>query len=269
MLRNLVIFLALLAAGPASGATLPPGAIEGVDWLSAPSGRDMANYYPDKANRKEISGWATIVCRVTKEGRLTGCQAAAEGPEGYDFGAATVAASKLFRMSPTTADGKSVEGAIVSVPMVWVLGGTLPPKSYRPGDPAMLVTVSPANSGGGERVFSCPSQSVPDRKCQAHLFDWAKQPLAHEIEPLVRKAAPGKSVMECTVGSTGQLSKCQATGSHPAEMDLELLKLANAFQAPSTASDKTPTADNRVVLSFDWKAIARYLDVYEAVRTGR
>jgi protein TonB len=43
------------------------------DWLRKPTGEDMARYYPDRAQRMNIEGRATISCTVTANGTLSNC----------------------------------------------------------------------------------------------------------------------------------------------------------------------------------------------------
>ena len=68
-------------------------------------------------------GKATIKCSVTAKGTLENCSIASEDPEGFGFGTAAMRMAKLFKMKPSTADGQSVDGAEVSIPIAFRLGG--------------------------------------------------------------------------------------------------------------------------------------------------
>jgi protein TonB len=96
--------------------------ISNPNWISAPNGDDLADLYPDRAQRMEVGGHAVIHCTVTVKGTLTNCSVVSETPAGYDFGAQTVKASKRWKMKPAEVDGKAVEGS-VTIPLTWKLAG--------------------------------------------------------------------------------------------------------------------------------------------------
>ncbi len=99
--------------------TDPANVIQSPHWIRRPSGNDVASLFPRAAIQKGLSGKATIVCRILVNGRLTACAVVEETPLGMGFGEATVRLAPLFQMAPTTADGKSVEGGTVRIPLVW------------------------------------------------------------------------------------------------------------------------------------------------------
>lgn len=90
-------------------------------WIRRPSGNDMARVYPRVAVSANASGRATMVCRILATGRLTDCDVVEETPPGMGFGEATIRLAPYFQMSTTTADGKSVEGGTIRVPLIWRL----------------------------------------------------------------------------------------------------------------------------------------------------
>ena len=83
----------------------------------------MARYYPSRAAEREQEGRATISCKVTASGNLTGCSIVSESPKGAGFGSAAMQLSRLFRMSPRTVNGEATEGGTVRVPITFQLGG--------------------------------------------------------------------------------------------------------------------------------------------------
>lgn len=89
------------------------------DWARKPSGEDMARYYPDRAQRMEVSGRATISCTVTEQGTLENCTVVSESPADMGFGDAAIRLSRLFLMKPRTLDGSPVAGGQVTVPLVF------------------------------------------------------------------------------------------------------------------------------------------------------
>ncbi|KSB90847.1 hypothetical protein AS593_11590 [Caulobacter vibrioides] len=70
------------------------------DWQRKPTADQMARYYPERAQREDVGGLATIGCMVGKGGRLTDCKVLKETPEGYGFGKAAVKLSAEFEMTP-------------------------------------------------------------------------------------------------------------------------------------------------------------------------
>jgi TonB family protein len=91
------------------------------DWMSQPTGDEIADLYPDAARARGIQGAAIIQCQVARSGGLTDCVSLQEAPLGEGFGEATVKVARHFVVRPTF-DGKSVEGGIVLIPMRWRLG---------------------------------------------------------------------------------------------------------------------------------------------------
>jgi len=98
-----------------------PAAIQNPDWLRRPSADDMARFYPDRAERMNIEGRATIACTVDAKGALQACGVVSETPDDQDFGQAALRMSKLFRMRPMTVDGEPVAGGTVRIPIRFVL----------------------------------------------------------------------------------------------------------------------------------------------------
>lgn len=105
-------------------------------WIRGPSGNDLAAVYPARAIRLGLSGRAVLGCRITEEGDLRGCTVESEAPEDYGFGAAALKLAAKFRMSSTTISGKSVEGSVIHIPILFRVPGGPPP----PPLPAPLPT---------------------------------------------------------------------------------------------------------------------------------
>ena len=95
----------------------PPRVITKPDWVHLPSADDFARFYPDRAQRLEFSGSATISCTVSASGTLYGCEVMSEEPPDMGFGQAAIKMSKFFKMKPQTTDGAAVEGATLLLPL--------------------------------------------------------------------------------------------------------------------------------------------------------
>ena len=110
-----------VAAAPRPPEPPRPSIITYPDWSRRPNAEDLARYYPERAQRLEREGRATITCKVKANGTLEGCTLVSEDPPDMGFGDATLRASRLFKMRPQTKDGQPVDGGTVRIPLVWKL----------------------------------------------------------------------------------------------------------------------------------------------------
>jgi TonB family protein len=105
--------------GAAPAAPSPPRKFAAPDWERMPDAEQMASYFPPAALAQHASGRVRMTCKVRANGTLTDCAIVKETPPGLGFGQATLAVAKYFKMRPTMMNGRSVEGAMVSVSINW------------------------------------------------------------------------------------------------------------------------------------------------------
>lgn len=88
-------------------------------WVEAPSYAALVAAYPPKAMEMRLGGRATLDCQFDRTGRLRGCVTITEEPRQRGFANAAMSLTKLFRAPATLADGHSIEGLSVQIPVVF------------------------------------------------------------------------------------------------------------------------------------------------------
>ena len=77
----------------------------------------MARYYPERAQRLGLSGYAQIRCVVNALGRMQSCTVVMETPQDNAFGQAALKLSRLFSVPRRTASGATTAGRSVDIPI--------------------------------------------------------------------------------------------------------------------------------------------------------
>ena len=197
-----LMWTSLACAQPVGAQTLagpskPAAVITQPNWVRKPDGDDIVASYPPYAMQKGRNGRAVMKCRVTFDGKLTDCSILAEFPQNMGFGKAALTLSNRFQMSPSAADGQSVDGAEITIPIGWSLN--------RPSNTTRTFTV------GG----------VP----------WTSTPTQSELIAALPPAAAGKVdrglvQLSCDIREFGGLAGCKASSAEPPGLGFEAAALS-------------------------------------------
>ena len=92
--------------------SLPPSAFT---FTARPSGSDAQNYYPERAQRMNRGGTASVDCKVLVDLSLACPGPAREDPPDMGFGQAAQRVGLYFRSAPTMKDGQAAIGQWVTL----------------------------------------------------------------------------------------------------------------------------------------------------------
>ena len=174
----------LLEALAAATVAQAPIILTHIDWVRIPTGEDLADYYPEVARAREISGRVTMVCLLTPQGRLEPCAVRYEDPPGLHFGdAALKLAAKFLARVPSDRQGDAKYA--VRVPIHFVV-------------PRLDGTYSGTNTVAKPLWLRAPTY---------------QQALA--AFPVGVGAGEAKFVFDCEAGQDGSLGKCRTLVSEP------------------------------------------------------
>lgn len=204
--------------GPAPAAegkrVVPPN----LPWAEAPTYAEVAAAYPKKARAERTAGRATIACSMTREGRLTNCEAISVNPRNYGFDTAAKALAKSFRLQVTTpADVSAVRDLMVHLPFTF--------------DPAMLDAAEP--------VVGKPN--------------WAALPTGDAIVSAFEATKAKGTVraqLRCIVQPGGGLGSCTVASEQPAGAGIAAaaLTLVSSFKVTTWTAEGLPTVGGVIVV---------------------
>lgn len=195
-------------------------------WPQAPTYSEVTAAYPSKARAAGVGGYVGLHCSLTRAGELSRCETLKEEPRGYGFAAAARQLSKRFRAFPTTAGGKSVEGAIVQVPFAF--------------DPNMLQ--------GGSPVIGKPH--------------WARTPTAETLIAAFPKNDTGAGTVRvrlaCRVEQGGAVSDCKVEREEPPGRGYgaSALAMTGEFRLATWTMEGLPAVGGTVVIPIRYEFAA-------------
>ena len=253
--RLFAIVAALAAsAGAASAEGLNPKQIRArYDVIRRMVWTEVTPPFPYRARRLGVGGAVALRCRVTPKGEMADCKVAAEKPAGYEFGKYALPMARYWALKPKTPGDLVPPDTYLTIHFRFHadLGHV---SNHYPGDVAALVTPVEGAPRNRRRVMPCPAADRPERQCEAHPLEWAARPGYDLIEEITGRSDQkrGVSLLECSAGDDGGLTRCKVGGDATDATEAALLELARHFKAPAKARDGTPVGAGRILVEVDW-----------------
>jgi TonB family protein len=201
--------LGLLAATGARAADLTDPV-----WAQAPDQSDWAKAYPAAAAAAGVSGSVSLRCTASATGSLDGCRVAQESPQAAGFGAAALSLASQMQLRTTDAQGQSIAGRSLVVPVKFT------PGVLHPG-----------------AVVSNP--------------DWMRKPTQAEASsyfPAGAQGEAGHALIVCAVTTRGLLDRCEVASESPPGhgFGAASLALSQLFLMRPMTVDGQPVAGGQV-----------------------
>jgi TonB family protein len=200
-----------LIAGPAMAQVETVVDVE-PDWRRKPSREDLFGVWPREAMKRGDGGTGVIHCNVSAQGGLFGCKVVSEQPAGSGFGAAAIALTPQFLMTPAMKGGRAVAYDGVTIPV-------------------KFASFTPVTGGEMKTVVSNVS--------------WAAAPTYAEVAAAFptrarERRVGGQATLRCTVRDQGRIGGCFALGETPRGLGFgsAAQSLVSYFRSPVRFGDK-------------------------------
>jgi TonB family protein len=215
---HLVFACAVLSwAGAATAKDASPPLNSDPDWAKRPSAEDLVAVWPKAALASGRGGKTTLHCKVSRHGALYDCSVVSESPTGAGFGEAGLILTRQFLMRPARRNGQEIDGAEVSIPLVF---------------PPFTPVRDGSDMFGAQSVLS--------------IGRWIEAPSYSDVAAAYPDKARAKGIgghvsLNCTLKADGHLRFCDKILAEPDGMgfDAAAKQLALKFVAPSTVDGKT------------------------------
>jgi len=258
LIGGLAAIATLSSAGAGAQTPAAPLYVTRPNWVSVPTGDDVARVYPAPLKRADAGGFTSMTCHIDAGGRLNPCMVTAEAPTNVGVGDAGLMLAEKFRMGPADGGDLPVVDRLITIPIVFrVAEGSSPPRPYRVT--GRTVMIDPSRGGSAPKI-ACPTAENANRQCYMRELSLQTSATAQDLAGLAATIgkADGVSRTACEVGPERALINCTA----PDKFAPEQLKAFNAYVALMKASEKTDDgklASGTVVSDFDWGQINQAL----------
>ncbi|HZZ37384.1 MAG TPA: energy transducer TonB [Caulobacteraceae bacterium] len=217
----IALALASIAAPPAAAEDTPPA------WKHKPTQEELVAVWPRGAWNKGMGGRAVIKCLVALQGTVHDCRVVSDSPSGAGFGAAALALTPQFLMTPGMRDRQPIPDAPMTITIRWAELGA-PVGSHLPGPPrdAPVQTRVLTNlTWEGAPSFAEMAAAYPSKGRELRIG--------------------GHVVLGCRLTGDGQLHSCFDVTEQPTGAGFlgAAKKLIDRFSAPRTFTDGQPLKD--------------------------
>jgi len=203
--------------GPMWGVTAPK-VISRVAWTEAPTWREMADAYPEKARGRRVGGRATLACTFSGDGGLEHCRTVNDSPGGLGFSAAARTLVARFHGPTQLGDGHSTKGMRTLLPFTFVT--------------EMI--------DGEQPLIGKPEWTrIPDAASLLSAFPKAA---------LDAKVASGLALLNCRVEAHGRLGDCQLKRESPEGLGFgaAAMRIAADVEVGQWSEEGLPTIGGRL-----------------------
>ena len=188
-----VVATCALAAAAHAAPPPPDPVMDAANAQLAAAEAAILAFYPADAKAKGVEGEATLDCRRTLHGALTGCTLAAETPPGAGFGAAALAIAQRSRDDPTVAAPQDA----IDNPHPIAFSFRLSPPEIEPN--VLLPQVIQPLEWLGVKPGVKPERYYPERAA--------------------RLGVGGRAILDCYIDHDGGVSLCALVNETPLGFD--------------------------------------------------
>ena len=218
-------------------------------WLKPPSGADVFDLYPDRAQRMEKTGEATVNCAIQANGTLGECLVLTETPDGFGFGDAATKIARRYQVSTLDKRGIDIVGRRVTIPIVFNLAHT----PLVPGAPP--VPPSPPTAPPPSLAVFRFDPPIPTGAPSINI----SLPAVNQIIALYPDAARlsqvgGRTKVACIVLDNGRFGDCKVAEEAPLGLGFgaAAIKEAGLYSVQLDDTNRQAYLGKRCTLVVNW-----------------